>query len=154
MRRGDLDAWIASRQVTPIEGVDDADIERRVARLARARPRPDAASQRSRVTRPRIAAPTVGTRRGVQGAELHVQDDCDDFDPWEHTSAWKFVDCLAQWGRLASSGRLTVAPARQIDLGCERAQRADPAAEIATAEIATNRVSGATFVVRAPKGER
>jgi hypothetical protein len=60
VRRGDLDAWIASRQVTPIEGVDDADIERRVARLARARPGPDAHSQRSRVTRPRIAAATVG----------------------------------------------------------------------------------------------
>jgi hypothetical protein len=61
VRRGDLDAWIASREVKPIEGVDDADIERRVARLARARPGPDATSQRSRVTRPRIATVTVGT---------------------------------------------------------------------------------------------
>jgi len=36
-RRDDLDLWIASRQVKPIEGVLDADIERRIARLTRER---------------------------------------------------------------------------------------------------------------------
>jgi hypothetical protein len=40
VRRTDLDKWIASREVKPIRGVDDADIERRMARLARTRPRP------------------------------------------------------------------------------------------------------------------
>jgi hypothetical protein len=61
VRRGDLDAWIASRQMTPIEGVDDADIERRVARLARATPTPNPTPERTRVARPRIAARTLGT---------------------------------------------------------------------------------------------
>ena len=61
VRRGDLDVWIASRQVAPIKGVDDADIERRVARLARAKSGPDATSQRSRVARPRMAAVPIGT---------------------------------------------------------------------------------------------
>jgi hypothetical protein len=37
VRRNDLDLWIASRQVKPIEGVVDADIERRIARLSRER---------------------------------------------------------------------------------------------------------------------
>jgi hypothetical protein len=34
VRRGDLDAWIESRRVRPVAGVDDLDIERRVRRLA------------------------------------------------------------------------------------------------------------------------
>jgi hypothetical protein len=37
VRRADLDAWIASRQVRPIAGVDDRDIEARIARLGRLR---------------------------------------------------------------------------------------------------------------------
>jgi hypothetical protein len=37
VRRADLDTWIASREVRPIRGVQDADIERRMARLARTR---------------------------------------------------------------------------------------------------------------------
>jgi hypothetical protein len=39
IRRSDLDKWIASREVKPVRGVDDADIERRMARLARTSPR-------------------------------------------------------------------------------------------------------------------
>ncbi len=35
VRRGDLDAWIESRRVAPVPGVDDADLVRRVRRLAR-----------------------------------------------------------------------------------------------------------------------
>jgi hypothetical protein len=34
LRRADLDAWIASRQVRPSRGADDDDIRRRMARLA------------------------------------------------------------------------------------------------------------------------
>jgi hypothetical protein len=40
LRRVDLEAWIASRQVRPVRGVDDADIRRRMARLARTKVRP------------------------------------------------------------------------------------------------------------------
>ncbi len=36
IRRNDLDAWIASREVKPVRGVEDLDIERRMARLERA----------------------------------------------------------------------------------------------------------------------
>jgi hypothetical protein len=60
VRRGDIDAWIASREVKPVQGVDDADIERRVARLSRAGPSPEPTSDRTRVKRPRIAAVSVG----------------------------------------------------------------------------------------------
>jgi len=35
IRRNDLDAWIASREVKPSRGVEDADIERRMRRLER-----------------------------------------------------------------------------------------------------------------------
>ncbi len=35
VRRNDLDAWIASREVKPVRGVEDSDIERRMARLER-----------------------------------------------------------------------------------------------------------------------
>jgi hypothetical protein len=42
VRRDDLDLWIASRRVKPIAGADDADIARRVQRLARAKPAADA----------------------------------------------------------------------------------------------------------------
>ncbi len=35
VRRADLDAWIASRRLRPIVGVDDRDIEARIARLGR-----------------------------------------------------------------------------------------------------------------------
>jgi hypothetical protein len=41
VRRADLATWIASRALKPVEGIDDADIARRVNRLAqlkRARP--------------------------------------------------------------------------------------------------------------------
>jgi hypothetical protein len=41
VRHADLAAWIASRKLKPVEGIDDADIARRVHRLAqlkRARP--------------------------------------------------------------------------------------------------------------------
>jgi hypothetical protein len=34
VRHGDLAAWIASRALKPVEGIDDADIARRVHRLA------------------------------------------------------------------------------------------------------------------------
>jgi hypothetical protein len=34
VRRCDLDTWIGTRQVKPIRGFEDADIERRMARLA------------------------------------------------------------------------------------------------------------------------
>jgi hypothetical protein len=34
VRRADLAAWIASRALRPVEGIDDADIARRVHRLA------------------------------------------------------------------------------------------------------------------------
>jgi hypothetical protein len=34
VRHADLDAWIASRTQKPVEGIDDADIARRVHRLA------------------------------------------------------------------------------------------------------------------------
>jgi helix-turn-helix protein len=34
VRRNDLDSWIASREVKPVRGVEDLDIERRMARLA------------------------------------------------------------------------------------------------------------------------
>ncbi|WP_146652715.1 helix-turn-helix domain-containing protein [Labilithrix luteola] len=37
VRRGDLDAWIEASRVKPSAGVDDADIERRMARLQRTR---------------------------------------------------------------------------------------------------------------------
>ncbi len=37
VRRGDLAAWIESRRVKPLEGVEDADMDRRVARLAKGR---------------------------------------------------------------------------------------------------------------------
>ena len=37
VRRADLDAWIASRRVRPVAGVDDRDIEARIARLGRLR---------------------------------------------------------------------------------------------------------------------
>lgn len=37
VRRHDLDRWIESRRVRPIAGVDDRDIERRMARIASAR---------------------------------------------------------------------------------------------------------------------
>ena len=37
VRRGDLDAWIADRRIRPIQGLDDRDIEARVARLGRQR---------------------------------------------------------------------------------------------------------------------
>ena len=37
VRRGDLAVWIESRKVKPLEGVDDADMDRRVARLAKGR---------------------------------------------------------------------------------------------------------------------
>jgi hypothetical protein len=40
VRRADLDAWIMSRKLKPIQGLDDADLERRVARLARAKGTP------------------------------------------------------------------------------------------------------------------
>jgi hypothetical protein len=35
IRRDDLDAWIASREAKPVRGFEDADIERRMARLGR-----------------------------------------------------------------------------------------------------------------------
>lgn len=35
VRRADLDAWIASRRLRPVEGADDRDIAARIARLAR-----------------------------------------------------------------------------------------------------------------------
>lgn len=35
VRRSDLLAWVESRKVRPIEGPDDGDLERRMARLAR-----------------------------------------------------------------------------------------------------------------------
>ncbi len=34
VRHADLAAWIASRALQPVEGIDDADIARRVSRLA------------------------------------------------------------------------------------------------------------------------
>jgi len=34
VRHADLAAWIASRALEPVEGIDDADIARRVNRLA------------------------------------------------------------------------------------------------------------------------
>jgi hypothetical protein len=34
VRHADLAAWIASRGLKPVEGIDDADIARRVHRLA------------------------------------------------------------------------------------------------------------------------
>jgi hypothetical protein len=34
VRHADLAAWIASRELKPVEGIDDADIARRVRRLA------------------------------------------------------------------------------------------------------------------------
>jgi hypothetical protein len=37
VRHADLAAWIASRALKPVEGVDDADIARRVRRLAQLR---------------------------------------------------------------------------------------------------------------------
>jgi helix-turn-helix protein len=37
VRRGDLDAWIESRRTRPVIGIDDRDIDRRVARLSRVR---------------------------------------------------------------------------------------------------------------------
>jgi hypothetical protein len=37
VRRANLEAWIASRQVRPVAGVDDRDIEARIARLGRLR---------------------------------------------------------------------------------------------------------------------
>lgn len=36
VRRADLDAWIESRRMRPVAGVDDDDIERRMRRIARA----------------------------------------------------------------------------------------------------------------------
>ena len=52
IRRSDLDKWIASREVKPVRGVDDADIERRMARLARTSPRATLTqSDRERVRR-------------------------------------------------------------------------------------------------------
>jgi hypothetical protein len=60
VRRTDLDMWIASREVKPSHGLDDADIERRIARLARTRPRPGPISERSGVANQSgIAAATV-----------------------------------------------------------------------------------------------
>lgn len=35
VRRADLDAWVESRRVRPVAGAEDADMDRRVARLAR-----------------------------------------------------------------------------------------------------------------------
>jgi hypothetical protein len=37
VRRSDVDAWIESRRLRPVAGVDDADIERRMSRIARRR---------------------------------------------------------------------------------------------------------------------
>jgi hypothetical protein len=37
VRRADLERWIESRRVPTVQGPDDGDIERRVARIARAR---------------------------------------------------------------------------------------------------------------------
>lgn len=36
VRRSDLLAWVESRRVRPVEGPDDSDLERRIARLSRA----------------------------------------------------------------------------------------------------------------------
>jgi hypothetical protein len=52
VRRSDLDAWIASRQVQPTPGVADADIEVRMARLSRLRrDRDEAANTTKTATR-------------------------------------------------------------------------------------------------------
>jgi hypothetical protein len=61
VRRADLDAWIASRAVKPVRGIDDADIERRIARLARTKPSPNSPSRPTQVMRAKIAAATVRT---------------------------------------------------------------------------------------------
>jgi hypothetical protein len=45
IRRADLDRWIESRRVAVVEGPDDPDIERRMARIARARARRRAGSE-------------------------------------------------------------------------------------------------------------
>jgi len=37
VRRDDLEAWIASRRIRPVAGVEDRDIEARIARLGRLR---------------------------------------------------------------------------------------------------------------------
>lgn len=37
VRRSDLEAWIESRRVAPVAGPDDADMQRRMARLAKGR---------------------------------------------------------------------------------------------------------------------
>jgi hypothetical protein len=62
VRRADLASWIASREVKPVPGVDDLDIERRVARLARARRSSESKGERARVARPRIAAANAQAR--------------------------------------------------------------------------------------------
>jgi hypothetical protein len=51
VRRTDLGTWIASREVKPSQGLDDADIERRIARLARTRPRPAVAESKGEPVR-------------------------------------------------------------------------------------------------------
>jgi hypothetical protein len=53
IRRADLVTWIASREVKPLQGVEDADVERRMARLARTKPNPSGpTSKRTPGTRP------------------------------------------------------------------------------------------------------
>ncbi len=54
VRRADFDRWIASREVRPIRGVQDADIERRMPRLAGTGLAPK--SQRTPVAGPGLAS--------------------------------------------------------------------------------------------------
>jgi hypothetical protein len=58
IRRADLNAWIASREAKPVQGADDADIERRIARLAKTKPSPNSTSRPIQVTRAKVAALT------------------------------------------------------------------------------------------------
>jgi hypothetical protein len=65
VRRADLDGWIENRKVKPIRGVDDADIERRIARLVGAKSRQGSASRKLQGSRATVGAvnPRVAVRR-------------------------------------------------------------------------------------------
>jgi hypothetical protein len=53
VRRADLDAWILSRRMKPLPGIDDRDIEARIERLAGLRPNGKAHVSRSGTSGPR-----------------------------------------------------------------------------------------------------